>query len=115
MAEQVTFHEFLDLVLTALYELDQSEPDELFDVNEIAAAASKRLEQEIPENWAFDAVKVLDDLGLIVGLRAFGGVAEGSLTGAGGWRSNDVGSGSRRRRPRGLRSDQKRLLPDLPR
>jgi hypothetical protein len=83
MPDRLTFEEFLDLVLSALYDLEESQPGELFDVNEISAAASRELDQEIPEGWAFDAVKLLDDQGLIVGLRAMGGVAHGSLTGAG--------------------------------
>lgn len=82
VTDKLTFDDFLDLVLSGLYELDESAPGELFDVNEIAAAV-RAIGETIPENWPSDAVKLLDDEGWIIGLRAFGGVAEGRLTGAG--------------------------------
>ena len=74
------FTEFVDLILARLYEAEQSNQGEsFFDLNEIA----RGLKARIPEDWIFDAGKVLESRGLAQVTYFFGGGCLARLTGEG--------------------------------
>lgn len=75
--QKLRFTEFVELVLVRLYELDTGSP-EFIDVNEIAA----ELREPVPGTWPYEAVKVLDDRGLVDAALAFAS-AHALITGEG--------------------------------
>jgi hypothetical protein len=79
VARKLNFTEFAEFLLARLYEYDQEEPGGQFNAREIAA----ELQEPVPEMWPSDAVKALDDRGLIHGIRAMGGEAWALMTGDG--------------------------------
>jgi hypothetical protein len=75
VAEQLTFTDFVELVLARLYDLSGNE-SVFIDVDEITA------ELNAPETWAFDAVQYLDERGYVKAALAFASSAA-LITGAG--------------------------------
>jgi hypothetical protein len=73
------FTEFVDLLLVALYEADQSDVGEGFQNLEALAATIKGV---VPRDWVFDAAKVLQTRALADCLFTFGGT-RGKITGQG--------------------------------
>lgn len=79
-SRRLTFSEFIDLLLTRLYELEQAEGGGVFyDLNEIA----DELKAEVPSQWVYDAGRVLETQGLARCLFAMGGYSAGMITGEG--------------------------------
>jgi hypothetical protein len=81
---RLKFREFVDLLLARLYEREQrrEEGDEggsFFELNEIA----QEFKTSIPEDWVFDAGKVLESRGLAEVHYFMGGGCIGRLTGEG--------------------------------
>lgn len=73
------FTDFVDLLLVALYEADQS--DTGGDYQDLDALAST-IKGEVPPDWVFDAAKVLHTRGLADVIFTFGGT-EGKISGQG--------------------------------
>jgi hypothetical protein len=67
---KTTFSRFIDLLLARLYDLQQAHPGEFINLDEVAA----ELVEKVPENWVFEAAKVLKSRGLIDAIFTFGGV-----------------------------------------
>ena len=77
--QTLKFSEFVNLVLAQLYEWDRQKSGAFFNLN----AVSKGLRQQVPQQWVFDAAKVLQARGLVQAIFAFGGFCQASLTGEG--------------------------------
>jgi len=74
------FSELVDLILVRLYDLERNaRPGGLFDVNAIV----RTLKDKFPEQWVFDAGKVLESRGWGQVLFTFGGGFHARLTGEG--------------------------------
>jgi hypothetical protein len=82
MPEQpaMKFRDFIDLVLARLYELErEGRSGALFDLNVVA----KSLKTHVPQDWVFDAGKVLESRGWAQVAFTFGGGCHARLTGEG--------------------------------
>jgi hypothetical protein len=77
--EQLTFTEFVELMLARLVEADREKPGEYVDMIPLAA----ELKQEIPQDWVFDARNALEVRGLVDPLKVLGQTAPAKLTGEG--------------------------------
>lgn len=74
------FGEFIDLLMARLLELEREErPGALVDLNELA----RGLKVKVPEQWVFDAGKVLESRGWAQVLFTMGGGCHARLTGEG--------------------------------
>ncbi len=62
------FTEFVDLLLVALYEADQSDGGNDQNLGELAMM----IKGDVPLDWVFDAAKVLDNRGLADVIFSFG-------------------------------------------
>ncbi|MBM4035123.1 MAG: hypothetical protein FJ291_25550 [Planctomycetes bacterium] len=78
-ARKLRFSEFVDLLLARLYDLEQEQRDRYFDFN----AINRELTEPVPQQWIFDAGRVLESRGMANCVFAFGGVCRGRLTGEG--------------------------------
>jgi len=77
---KLKFSEFIDLLLARLYDLEsQGETGRFFDLSAIAS----ELSVDVPQQWVFDAAKVLESRGLAQVLFAMGGRSQATLTGEG--------------------------------
>ncbi len=77
---KLKFSEFIDLILARLYELEQTEGGgSFFDLNAIA----KELKEAPPQQWVFDAGKVLESRGLAQVVFTMGGGCHAMLAGEG--------------------------------
>ena len=63
--DDLGFTEFVELILVRLYEADRARPGVAVNLSDLAV----ELRQEIPDSWAFDAVQVLADRGLVEDMR----------------------------------------------
>lgn len=80
MRKDLSFSEFVDLLLARLYDLEQEQGIEGYvDLNAVAEG----LRAKIPEKWVWDASMVLEARDLIRAIRAFGGICRAELTGEG--------------------------------
>jgi hypothetical protein len=77
-ATALKFSQFVDLLMTRLYELDHQQGDRFYDLNALAA----QIREAIPPGWVFDAGKVLQTRGLAECLFTYGGI-QAQLTGEG--------------------------------
>ncbi|MFA5404742.1 MAG: hypothetical protein WC358_07390 [Ignavibacteria bacterium] len=78
--ENLTFTEYVTLLLTQLYDYElKNRPGEYINLGDL----SNNFKQKIPNQWAFDAGKVLESRGLAKCIFALGGLAMASLTGEG--------------------------------
>src|SRR5689334_12670458 len=92
---KVKFSEFIDLLLARLYDLEsQGETGRFFDLSAIAS----ELSVDVPQQWVFDAAKVLESRGLAQVLFTMGGRSQATLTGEGRiFVEEEAGSGIIRR------------------
>ena len=72
------FSQFADLLLVRLYELDQEQGDNYYDLN----AVVQEIQGPVPPSWVFDAAKVLQSRGLADCIFTFGGTSA-RITGEG--------------------------------
>jgi hypothetical protein len=77
--DQLTFTEFLDLMLARVVDADREQPGAYVDLVGLA----NDLRQDVPQQWVFDVCEALQARGLVDSLRAFGGTASARLTGEG--------------------------------
>jgi hypothetical protein len=76
------FRDFADYLLWSVYVRERAHPElsgVFFDLSESAAA----LDENVPSQWVFDAVRVLETRGLVRPILALGGYAGAALTGEG--------------------------------
>jgi hypothetical protein len=74
------FIQFVEILLVRLYELDQIEPG-FYSLNEIADELLDR--DKVPEQWVFDAGKILESRGWAKCIFTLGGECDASITGEG--------------------------------
>ena len=75
----MTFSEFVDLLLARLYEADQASPGNFIELNLL----NEELKEPAPLPWVRDAAKILESRGLARSISAFGGFLAAELTGEG--------------------------------
>jgi hypothetical protein len=76
----VKFGQFIDLLMARLLEREQEEPSGgLIDLNEVAG----ELKVDVPDQWIFDAGKVLESRGWAQVIFSMGGGCHARLTGEG--------------------------------
>jgi hypothetical protein len=76
---RLTFAEFIDLALARVAEADRDSPGEYIDLYQVAAD----LNDDISDQWVFDAAKHLDYQGLVNWMKVMGRTAPVALTGDG--------------------------------
>jgi len=77
--EQLSFTEFVELMLARIVEADRQEPGAYVDMIPLA----DELRQDIPIDWVFDAREALELRGLVDPMKVIGRIAPAKLTGEG--------------------------------
>lgn len=85
---EVSFREFVELMLARLAEADRDHPGTWVDMFPLA----EQLRQNVPDDWVFEAREVLENRGLVSPLKVLGRTALARLTGEGRLFVEDGGS-----------------------
>jgi hypothetical protein len=85
---EVSFREFVELMLARLAEADRDHPGTWVDMFPLA----EQLRQNVPDDWVFEAREVLENRSLVSPLKVLGRTAPARLTGEGRLFVEDGGS-----------------------